>query len=210
MPGELAERNGTAIGGVQAVNLGEKRCQQAIGVSATRRQRLSLIDSLSPIHVVVCVLAFMRVGVGTPARYSATLDLVPHAKSQRGWNATAHARRSFHSVWDRREGKGQGETGSYLREHLWTDFGVWFFDCGIHCCVYLQHLGFPTANDPIYSESRMWGEIFGKGSVDAVPSDERSAPTPPPHLEELTKIGGSPESLRTDTDGTKTNNKLRP
>jgi len=31
MPGELAEKNGTAIGGVQAVNLNEKRCQQAIG-----------------------------------------------------------------------------------------------------------------------------------------------------------------------------------
>ena len=31
MPGELAEKNGTAIGGVQAVNLDEKRSQQAIG-----------------------------------------------------------------------------------------------------------------------------------------------------------------------------------
>ena len=36
---------------------------------------------------------------GASARYNATLDLVPYAKSQcGGWNATAHARRSFHSV----------------------------------------------------------------------------------------------------------------
>lgn len=33
----LMEKNGTAIGGVQAINLDEKRCQQDIGVSATRR-----------------------------------------------------------------------------------------------------------------------------------------------------------------------------
>ena len=45
--------------------------------------------------------------------------------------------------------------------------------------------------------------------MDTVPSDKRSAPAPPPHLEELTKMGGSPESLRTDKDG-KTNNKLLP
>ena len=45
--------------------------------------------------------------------------------------------------------------------------------------------------------------------MDTVPSDERSAPAPPPHLEELTKMGGSPESLRTDKDG-KANNKLLP
>lgn len=75
--------------------------------------------------------------------------------------------------------------------------------------VHLQYLGFPIANDPIYSESRIWGEKIGKGGVDTVPSDERSAPAPPPHLEELTKMDGSPESLRTEKDG-KTNNKLLP
>lgn len=31
MPGELAEKNGTAIGDVQIVNLDKKQCQQAIG-----------------------------------------------------------------------------------------------------------------------------------------------------------------------------------
>ncbi|KIJ95091.1 hypothetical protein K443DRAFT_683273 [Laccaria amethystina LaAM-08-1] len=75
--------------------------------------------------------------------------------------------------------------------------------------VHLQYLGFPIANDPIYSESRIWGENIGKGGMDTVPSDERAAPAPPPHLEELTKIVGSPESLRTHKDG-KTNNKLLP
>lgn len=54
-------------------------------------------NSTNPIHAVVRVLAFVRVGVGTHARYNATLDLVPHAKPQRGWNATPHAR-SSHSV----------------------------------------------------------------------------------------------------------------
>ena len=75
--------------------------------------------------------------------------------------------------------------------------------------VHLQYLGFPIANDPIYSESRIWGEKIGKGGVDIVPSDARSAPAPPPHLEELTKMGGSPESLRTYKDG-QTNTKLLP
>ena len=62
----------------QAVNLEEKRYQQAIGtfkfifhvfhksnqivrgVSATRCQSLSLVNPLRPIHAVVCALAFVR------------------------------------------------------------------------------------------------------------------------------------------------------
>jgi hypothetical protein len=31
----------------------------------------------------------------------------------------------FIPLWDGWEGKGQDETGSYLRERLWTDVGVW-------------------------------------------------------------------------------------
>ena len=45
--------------------------------------------SCSRIRESVCGHAF-------PLQYH--LDLVPPVKSQRGWNATAHARRSFHSV----------------------------------------------------------------------------------------------------------------
>lgn len=84
MPGELAAKNGAEIGGVLGVNLDEKRCQQAIGVSATRRQSQNPVDSLHPTHAVVRVLAFVRVDVGTPVRSNATPDHVPHAKSQRG------------------------------------------------------------------------------------------------------------------------------
>ena len=100
----------------QAVNLDEKRCQQAIGtyififhafhktnqivqgVSAARCQSPSLVNSLHPIHAVVRARVRERECVSTPARYNATLDLVPHVKSPCGWNATVHARRSFHSV----------------------------------------------------------------------------------------------------------------
>ena len=39
-----------------------------------------------------------RVCLGTPARYNTTQDLVPHVKSQSGWNATVHARRFFPSL----------------------------------------------------------------------------------------------------------------
>ncbi|KAH6910406.1 tRNA-pseudouridine synthase [Coprinopsis sp. MPI-PUGE-AT-0042] len=48
--------------------------------------------------------------------------------------------------------------------------------------VHLQFLGHPIANDPVYSEQRIWGASMGKGGVDTTPSDERSAPAPPPHL----------------------------
>ncbi|KAI0767185.1 pseudouridine synthase [Fomes fomentarius] len=45
--------------------------------------------------------------------------------------------------------------------------------------VHLQYLGHPIANDPIYSDSRIWGEKLGKGGVDLTPSDERAAPQAP-------------------------------
>ncbi|KAJ7799953.1 pseudouridine synthase [Mycena olivaceomarginata] len=61
--------------------------------------------------------------------------------------------------------------------------------------VHLQFLGHPVANDPVYSEKRIWGEGLGKGGIDTTPSNERSAPAPPPHLEKHTEATGNPESL---------------
>ncbi|TFK25702.1 tRNA-pseudouridine synthase [Coprinopsis marcescibilis] len=66
--------------------------------------------------------------------------------------------------------------------------------------VHLQYLGHPIANDPVYSEKRIWGEKLGKGGVDTTPSDERHAPAPPAHLQALTDEQGSPESLAKDTE----------
>ncbi|KAI0740953.1 pseudouridine synthase [Earliella scabrosa] len=45
--------------------------------------------------------------------------------------------------------------------------------------VHLQYLGYPIANDPIYSDPRIWGENLGKGGVDLTPSEERAAPQAP-------------------------------
>ncbi|KDQ56299.1 hypothetical protein JAAARDRAFT_690247 [Jaapia argillacea MUCL 33604] len=45
--------------------------------------------------------------------------------------------------------------------------------------VHLQYLGYPIANDPIYSETRIWGDKLGKGGIDLTPSDSRLAPIPP-------------------------------
>ncbi|KAH7921640.1 pseudouridine synthase [Leucogyrophana mollusca] len=49
--------------------------------------------------------------------------------------------------------------------------------------VHLQYLGHPIPNDPVYSEVKIWGKNLGKGGIDVVPSEERSAPTPPAHLQ---------------------------
>ncbi|KAJ7125407.1 hypothetical protein C8R44DRAFT_831093 [Mycena epipterygia] len=61
--------------------------------------------------------------------------------------------------------------------------------------VHLQFLGHPIANDPVYAETRIWGERLGKGGIDTTPSDERLAPAPPPHLEQQIEATGNPESL---------------
>ncbi|KAJ7496592.1 pseudouridine synthase [Mycena latifolia] len=61
--------------------------------------------------------------------------------------------------------------------------------------VHLQFLGYPIANDPVYSETRIWGQGLGRGGIDITPSDERDAPAPPPHLELQTEATGNPESL---------------
>ena len=43
--------------------------------------------------------------------------------------------------------------------------------------------------------SLLQGENVGKGGIDVVPSNDREAPAPPPHLQALTEAQGSPESL---------------
>ncbi|CCM01282.1 uncharacterized protein FIBRA_03331 [Fibroporia radiculosa] len=48
--------------------------------------------------------------------------------------------------------------------------------------VHLQYLGHSIANDPIYSEAKIWGECLGKGGLDLTPSEERAAPAPPDHV----------------------------
>ncbi|KAF9450108.1 pseudouridine synthase [Macrolepiota fuliginosa MF-IS2] len=64
--------------------------------------------------------------------------------------------------------------------------------------VHLQFLGYPIANDPVYSEERIWGENVGKGGIDITPSEERSAPAPPEHLQDRVEGQGNPESLTKD------------
>ncbi|KAH8984155.1 pseudouridine synthase [Lactarius hatsudake] len=58
--------------------------------------------------------------------------------------------------------------------------------------VHLQYLGYPIANDPVYSETKIWahtpyltciqGPNLGKGGVDTTPSDDRAPPVAPAHL----------------------------
>ncbi|TFY70093.1 hypothetical protein EVJ58_g33 [Rhodofomes roseus] len=59
--------------------------------------------------------------------------------------------------------------------------------------VHLQYLGYPIANDPVYSETRIWGERLGNGGVDWTPSEERAAPAPP--KESGLSIADNPEIL---------------
>ncbi|PPQ93821.1 hypothetical protein CVT25_013530 [Psilocybe cyanescens] len=61
--------------------------------------------------------------------------------------------------------------------------------------VHLQFLGHPIANDPVYSEKKIWGDNVGKGGIDVTPSENREAPAPPSHLQALVDSLGSPESL---------------
>jgi len=63
--------------------------------------------------------------------------------------------------------------------------------------VHLQFLGHPIANDPIYSEERIWGINLGKDGIDTVPSEERVAPIAPEHLQS----DDSPEALSSGTKG---------
>ncbi|KAG0708548.1 pseudouridine synthase [Suillus ampliporus] len=62
--------------------------------------------------------------------------------------------------------------------------------------VHLQYLGHPIANDPVYSEERIWGPRLGKGGVDVIPCEHRAAPAPPAHL----LSDDSPEALNLKPD----------
>ncbi|GJE98159.1 pseudouridine synthase domain-containing protein [Phanerochaete sordida] len=59
--------------------------------------------------------------------------------------------------------------------------------------VHLQYLGYPIANDPVYSDETIWGRDLGKGGVDVIPSDERAAPQAPPEFQFAE--GENPEAL---------------
>jgi len=48
--------------------------------------------------------------------------------------------------------------------------------------VHLQYLGYPIANDNIYSDPNVWGERVGMGGLDLTPSEQRAAPVVPAHL----------------------------
>ncbi|KZP18384.1 pseudouridine synthase [Athelia psychrophila] len=65
--------------------------------------------------------------------------------------------------------------------------------------VHLQFLGHSVANDPVYSEERIWGPNMGKGGIDIVPSDERSAPEAPSHL--VGQPGANPDRFDLGTSG---------
>ncbi|KAF9529751.1 tRNA-pseudouridine synthase [Crepidotus variabilis] len=62
--------------------------------------------------------------------------------------------------------------------------------------VHLQFLGYPIANDPVYSELKIWGKNVGKGGIEVTPSEEREAPAPPEHLQEMVDGQGNPELLK--------------
>ncbi|KAJ3479374.1 hypothetical protein NLI96_g9101 [Meripilus lineatus] len=63
--------------------------------------------------------------------------------------------------------------------------------------VHLQYLGHPIANDPVYSEPKIWGENLGKGGVDLTPSEERFAPSAPSQFQ--IDPQNNPESLSRTT-----------
>ncbi|KAF8633370.1 hypothetical protein AX17_004541 [Amanita inopinata Kibby_2008] len=77
--------------------------------------------------------------------------------------------------------------------------------------VHLQFLGHPIANDPVYSDVSIWGGKLGHGGIDTVPSDKRSAPVPPPHLQSQTEAEGNPESLtKTSTHSPLDSSSIKP
>jgi hypothetical protein len=89
--------------------------------------------------------------------------------------------------------------------------------------VHLQYLGYPVANDPVYSEVKIWvrdhpqqvkfpgsdsvaqGPNLGKNGIDLTPSDSRSAPAPPPHL----AVESNPETPSLTSTGKSTEKEIR-
>lgn len=92
---------------------------------------------------------------------------------------------------------------------VWALFLTRYYTEAHQIRVHLQYLGFPIANDSVYSSEKIWvsthvflvcfrsriivlrkqGKKLGKGGIDLVPSDERSAPLPPPEFEDSTAEG---------------------
>ncbi|KAI1786342.1 pseudouridine synthase [Ganoderma leucocontextum] len=65
--------------------------------------------------------------------------------------------------------------------------------------VHLQYLGHPIANDPIYSDARIWGDNLGKGGIDLAPSEERSAPQAPTQFQ--FDASNNPEAITSRVEG---------
>jgi len=65
--------------------------------------------------------------------------------------------------------------------------------------VHLQYLGHPIANDPVYSETKIWGPNLGKGGIDTTPSDERAPPVVPAHLSGTDTADSTPPTTGTST-----------
>jgi len=59
--------------------------------------------------------------------------------------------------------------------------------------VHLQYIGYPIANDPLYSYENIWGPKVGRGGVEAAPVE------PEGHTAEEPKYG-IPESTFSDHD----------
>ncbi|KAJ8463436.1 hypothetical protein ONZ51_g10253 [Trametes cubensis] len=72
--------------------------------------------------------------------------------------------------------------------------------------VHLQFLGHPIANDPVYSDPRIWGEKLGKGGIDLTPTEERAAPQAPEQLQ--VDPASNPESLQKDYAVQKSSNSV--
>ncbi|KDQ11979.1 hypothetical protein BOTBODRAFT_113538 [Botryobasidium botryosum FD-172 SS1] len=53
--------------------------------------------------------------------------------------------------------------------------------------VHLQYIGYPIANDPVYSNERAWGAKRGKGGLSIIPSSLRSPPVAPPMFPQATQ-----------------------
>ncbi|KAI0263315.1 hypothetical protein BGY98DRAFT_940258, partial [Russula aff. rugulosa BPL654] len=72
--------------------------------------------------------------------------------------------------------------------------------------VHLQYIGHPIANDPVYSETKIWVRTKpGQGGVDTTPSDERAPPVVPAQL-----IGTETADSTPPTTGTSTPSSSQP
>ncbi|KAG8805036.1 hypothetical protein FRC17_005766 [Serendipita sp. 399] len=66
--------------------------------------------------------------------------------------------------------------------------------------VHLQFLGYPVANDPIYSNTSAFGPKLGAGGIDTTPSLERFPPKPPSALTPTPSEVATPPPLFTENE----------